>query len=119
LGQTYQDCQSIGRKNTSHTPKNKKNEYISKPIEKQKNNITETSPYIPRAAFVEATCSCVRMSGLRNTGGPFTVTIRNWKVRRDGGILARHIGVQLGWTTTLPPEQFAIRRYHLTKITSS
>ena len=54
---------------------------------------TERITYIKTTACVEATRRCVRMSRLKHVGQETTVIVRDRKVRRDGDIFARLIGV--------------------------
>ena len=59
----------------------------------KKKKIVKTITYIKTTARVEATNRCVRMSRLKHVGRTTTVTVRNRKFRRDGGIFARLVGV--------------------------
>ena len=53
----------------------------------------EIITYIKMTTRVEATSRCVRMSRLKYVGRTTTVIARDRKVRRDGGIFARRVGV--------------------------
>ena len=76
---------------------------------------TEIITCIKTTACVEATSRCVRMSRLKYVGRMTTVTVRDREFRRDGGIIARLVGVQFSRTTPFLPQLLLKHVFHLIK----
>ena len=75
----------------------------------------ETITYIKTTACVEATNRCVWMSRLKHVSRTTTIIVRDMKVRRDGDIFARLVGVQFSRTALFSPQLLPKHVFHLIK----